>query len=143
AFDVACPGDSGETFTFNTLVTEKCPERRSIFPQATLETSPGIAPGNTGNGTSGYVRLVVDFPPEDTDGTVGTEPRRIEYFNCLIPAPPAPCVDGEKNNDETDVDCGGSCAATCADGQSCAVDADCSSNNCGLNGGIRQCLASG
>jgi hypothetical protein len=34
------------------------------------------------------------------------------------------CSDDTRNGDETDVDCGGSCAP-CALGQSCAIDADC------------------
>jgi len=39
------------------------------------------------------------------------------------------CSDGIKNNDETDVDCGGSCSS-CADGKGCGEDSDCMSNNC-------------
>ena len=37
---------------------------------------------------------------------------------------PASCMDGVKDDGETDVDCGGSCPS-CADGKSCAKDADC------------------
>jgi hypothetical protein len=43
--------------------------------------------------------------------------------------PPEGCVDGEKNGDETDVDCGGSCSG-CALDQTCAVDGDCESLSC-------------
>lgn len=39
------------------------------------------------------------------------------------------CSDSVKNDDETDVDCGGSCAR-CADHQSCLVDTDCLSLVC-------------
>jgi len=39
------------------------------------------------------------------------------------------CSDGNKNNDETDVDCGGSCSK-CIDGKTCLVDVDCVSNDC-------------
>jgi hypothetical protein len=42
---------------------------------------------------------------------------------------PATCTDKVKNGDETDVDCGGACAA-CADGKVCSVPADCTSKNC-------------
>ncbi len=42
------------------------------------------------------------------------------------------CDDGLLNQDETDVDCGGSCPA-CADGLSCKTDSDCQSQDC--NGG--------
>jgi hypothetical protein len=41
------------------------------------------------------------------------------------------CTDLVKDGDETDTDCGGpTCAARCAMGQMCLVNADCSSNNC-------------
>lgn len=39
------------------------------------------------------------------------------------------CSDGEKNGDETDIDCGGSCPP-CDDGESCKVDDDCQSGFC-------------
>ncbi|RME31561.1 hypothetical protein D6789_02305, partial [Candidatus Woesearchaeota archaeon] len=44
--------------------------------------------------------------------------------------PPKPsCDDGLLNQDETDVDCGGSCPA-CDDGEACIVDTDCVSKDC-------------
>lgn len=39
------------------------------------------------------------------------------------------CADGERNQDETDVDCGGSCGA-CATGDSCSKASDCASGFC-------------
>ncbi|CBJ25633.1 conserved unknown protein [Ectocarpus siliculosus] len=42
----------------------------------------------------------------------------------------ATCSDGEKNGDETDVDCGGSSCSPCPSGSTCLVDTDCSYNNC-------------
>ena len=42
----------------------------------------------------------------------------------------ASCTDTFKNGTETDVDCGGSCTADCANGRTCLVNADCQSNNC-------------
>jgi len=39
------------------------------------------------------------------------------------------CDDGIKNQDETDVDCGGSCSP-CANGEGCFGNGDCLSNNC-------------
>jgi hypothetical protein len=35
-----------------------------------------------------------------------------------------------KNGNETDVDCGGACGATCASGKACAGNSDCTSLNC-------------
>lgn len=43
---------------------------------------------------------------------------------------PISCTDRIKNADETDVDCGGSCATKCGPTKSCAADADCSDGTC-------------
>ncbi|VVB80880.1 Uncharacterised protein [uncultured archaeon] len=42
---------------------------------------------------------------------------------------PPTCQDGEKDEDETDVDCGGSCDG-CSEGKKCSLDVDCSTNYC-------------
>ena len=46
---------------------------------------------------------------------------------CLLKAT---CSDGIKNQDETDVDCGGSVCDKCADEKACQKDEDCASNRC-------------
>jgi cysteine-rich repeat protein len=43
------------------------------------------------------------------------------------------CADGQKNGDETDIDCGGACSP-CGDGKSCAGNEDCASGQC--SGGV-------
>ncbi len=43
------------------------------------------------------------------------------------------CDDGVQNGDETDVDCGGSCAG-CEEGEGCEVDTDCATGTC--DGGV-------
>ncbi|MBR4984543.1 MAG: hypothetical protein IKY83_02230 [Proteobacteria bacterium] len=50
----------------------------------------------------------------------------VELEECYMPET---CSDGIKNQDETDVDCGGSCSA-CAFGQHCTVNKDCDTNQC-------------
>jgi hypothetical protein len=40
-----------------------------------------------------------------------------------------PCADGQKNNDETDIDCGGSCSK-CDNGKACLQPSDCKSGAC-------------
>lgn len=45
---------------------------------------------------------------------------------CLSPS----CKDKTRNSDESDLDCGGECGATCAAGQSCSKDGDCAANHC-------------
>ena len=44
------------------------------------------------------------------------------------------CEDGVQSSAESDVDCGGSCKATCADGLACKVDGDCDNKVCGKAG---------
>ena len=43
------------------------------------------------------------------------------------------CSDGITNQDETDVDCGGSICDACTNGLACLVDSDCSSDFCNNN----------
>ena len=47
---------------------------------------------------------------------------------CGMPCVPS-CTDGVRNGNETDVDCGGGCAA-CANDRKCSVDVDCQSGYC-------------
>lgn len=137
--NVSCPGGL-ETYNFNTLVTQKCPEMTNLQPRVILDSAPGSPPTSAGAGTPGFVRLRVFYPPEGEPTEEGATPRVVQYFNCSVPPPPHPCQDGKQNGDETDIDCGGSCSAKCAEGQGCNVNGDCVSNNCGLNGGFLQCL---
>ncbi len=48
----------------------------------------------------------------------------------LIFAATPTCSDGAKNQNETDVDCGGICGANCADTKTCATKADCLNDFC-------------
>ena len=47
--------------------------------------------------------------------------------------PTATCSDGYKDQDETDIDCGGSTCSTCANDKSCLVDGDCTNSFCDPN----------
>ena len=48
--------------------------------------------------------------------------------------PPKPtCHDGQKNGDETDVDCGGAKCPKCAMGKACTADTDCAPGACTNN----------
>jgi hypothetical protein len=42
----------------------------------------------------------------------------------------APCSDGKRDYDETDIDCGGSRCSPCKFGKTCSKDADCSTSKC-------------
>jgi hypothetical protein len=51
---------------------------------------------------------------------------KVPVHRCRQPG----CFDAIKDGDESDVDCGGSCAAKCASGHTCLVSADCASATC-------------
>jgi hypothetical protein len=57
---------------------------------------------------------------------------------CLADAPS--CDDGVKNQDETDVDCGGATCSACAEGDSCQAASDCATGNCDM-GNTDTCVA--
>ena len=49
---------------------------------------------------------------------------------CLDASVTRTCFDRVRNGDETDVDCGGSCAIACAGGRACIATEDCQSRAC-------------
>jgi hypothetical protein len=141
-YDVTCPGGV-EKHTFNALLLNKCPSRLPFQPTAVLESSPGVPETDTSAAKPGFVRFRVEFPPKDVD-VEGATPKVVEYFNCVIPAPPPPCQDGIRNGTETAIDCGGSCSAKgfrCGEGQACVVNDDCQSQTCALSNGVKKCAA--
>lgn len=52
----------------------------------------------------------------------------VQTLTCVASA----CEDGQQNGDEIDLDCGGSCGATCAVGDDCSGGADCASGVCNV-----------
>jgi len=80
-----------------------------------------------------------DYTGSDADGDgIGDTPYSIDGDNDNYPlmkpfetyfVPQETCSDNIKNQDETDVDCGGSCSA-CENGKSCNVNSDCQSGFC-------------
>ena len=92
----------------------------------------------------------------DTDVDCGGPscPRCADGKDCLLPTDctnsvcadkgmglkcqPPSCTDGLKNQDETDVDCGGATCAGCVTGQACLTGGDCASQGCNYN---RVCAA--
>ena len=70
---------------------------------------------------------------EDDDSTESKEDEGLEREESQSSGKKASCKDGELNQDETDVDCGGSCDA-CEDLLLCNTAADCLSGVCGFAG---------
>ena len=64
--------------------------------------------------------------------------RCVPYDELPLGLPSSQCFNGERDGNETDVDCGGTCDA-CAEGQACARDNDCFPGDCNATG---QCVAS-
>ncbi len=62
-------------------------------------------------------------------GTEACDSSGVPTPECNADCTLARCDDGNQNQGETDVDCGGPCA-TCADGRGCASGADCQSGAC-------------
>jgi len=67
--------------------------------------------------------------------TVGLTSQELESDGVRVDVgqAPEPCYDGEQNNNETDVDCGGSCDA-CVAGNQCRINEDCETNYCSPEG---------
>ncbi|MDC0723464.1 hypothetical protein [Nannocystis bainbridge] len=104
---------------------------------STTDTSTG-EPGTTGT------PVTTNEPPTSTTTTTGTPTTSTSTTadetassdSTLHPSttevttePAASCDDGTLNQDETDVDCGGSCSP-CADGLQCTQDGDCEIGSC-------------
>lgn len=57
----------------------------------------------------------------------------------LPPDPSLHCTNGTQDDDETDVDCGGSLCVGCPNGGSCTYQSDCATGYCCPSGGCLQC----
>lgn len=66
---------------------------------------------------------------ESSSGAVAQNNNQNAEANAPIVEEVATCVDNKKNQDETDVDCGGSCGS-CVAGKKCSANSDCASNIC-------------
>jgi hypothetical protein len=69
-----------------------------------------------------------DVDPDCNPGGCGEACPPGQY--CIDDVCVSHCHDGVRNGDESDIDCGGSCGATCEAGQSCNGSFDCKSNSC-------------
>ncbi len=58
-----------------------------------------------------------------------SEPLESNGVTVDITRTPEPCFDGERNQNETDIDCGGPCDG-CSENKKCDVDLDCATNYC-------------
>ena len=105
--------DDGEACTL-----DKC---QAGVPKNTNAPAGEPCSEGAGNKCDGSGACVECLAPSDCDSKVCSVAGA-----CL----PAQCGDLVKNGDETDVDCGGVCGATCATGEGCATDGDCIDHAC-------------
>ena len=102
-------------------------------------STPGNTNTGTGTGTDAGVQADAAVNPAPTcsattpcaDGTACTAPTDCSSGYCVSDVcVPKGCADGTKDNDETDVDCGGSCILGCAPGLACEANTDCLDGTC-------------
>ena len=108
-----CPGDSG-----GPLYRNNASEQLVVGVNAYYTFSD--VPGGVGSVTNWHTRL---------------DPARYGVLSWLqaqgvTVRTTGTCTDGVKNGAETGIDCGGSCTAHCANGQSCEAPVDCQSGSC-------------
>ncbi|HEY8380066.1 MAG TPA: hypothetical protein VIK91_26430 [Nannocystis sp.] len=101
----------------------------------TTSTTGTTSSATTGPGTTIGESQTSDEPSSGTT-TTGTSTGVDATTGIATTTPTPTCDDGERNGDESDVDCGGSCPA-CADGKACKGPSDCQSGVC--EGGV--CVA--
>jgi hypothetical protein len=111
-----------------------CVEGRCVPAEVDAKTLPTYQPGmeETMSCDSGTVLINTSTRQPMVmagSGTCGTG-ERCEEGTCYREEPS--CRDGVRNGDETDVDCGGSCAG-CGGERQCGMDGDCASNSCTEN----------
>ncbi len=88
----------------------------------------GGAAGSGGAGGAGEPPPMC--PPCGTDKICGV-PTDCASLNCVTGVcAAATCMDGIKNDQESDIDCGGAICTPCADGQACGAGSDCASKSC-------------
>jgi len=79
-----------------------------------------------------------DFSQEHCTTAGGTWNGLLEICNLGVET----CSDVIQNQDETDVDCGGTICPACIEGQICSIDSDCDTNNCEEDGfGNKVCVS--
>lgn len=108
-----------------------------VEPSSGTGTSTGEATTSTTSvlptsSTSAATESSSGPDPSTTTTSAGTSSSSTEGTSepaSTTEPPPPSCGDGVVNQDETDVDCGGSCSP-CLDGQVCAAPGDCASTLC-------------
>ncbi|MFT4311221.1 MAG: hypothetical protein ACMXX7_01190 [Candidatus Woesearchaeota archaeon] len=156
---VNCQDENGckNQFSYGLALTGQCQFNKTSTLNTTLEIDPPTrfcykVFDNNNNNASGIVTLEKDYPlrcfneikdGDETDVDCGgscpscsvgsvcsinsdCDSNFCSFGRCVE----ATCSDGFLNQDETDIDCGGSSCPSCSVGRMCKVDSDCLSGNC-------------
>ncbi|MEM9460238.1 MAG: hypothetical protein AAGF11_39050 [Myxococcota bacterium] len=105
----------------------------SVDPTTGLDAGSASATGSTGRLSTGPESTTSD----SGSGSSGSSSSGADSSSGM----PASCMDGRVNQDETDVDCGGSICDPCDNGQVCGVASDCLSTSCDAGVCIDYCAA--
>jgi hypothetical protein len=127
-----------DTTTDSTSTTDTTTTDSTSTTDTTTETSSTTdAPDECADGTQNGAETDIDCGgpvcAPCNDGQACLEDSDCASASCvdnLCVTPPPACMDGQQNNAETDVDCGGPECPDCADGLTCLVDDDCVSGVC-------------
>lgn len=117
--------------TGSSLDLSVTPYARMVY--ASSEPSPGWGVyGGVNIETTPSLRVLGNELLASTISLYETEERLLPNADPNEPPPinPGNCADGQENGVESSVDCGGSCAADCGDGEECVGDNDCMSGTC-------------
>ena len=106
-------------YSTNNEIYDSMPNTFAIG-QGTLAHSQSMAV-SPGSSYTFYVRCM--------DSSNNKNPSSTTISFSVAAAAPS-CTDLEMNQDETDIDCGGTTCPACSDGKTCAIDSDCSSGYC-------------
>lgn len=122
----------------STIVTVRAKGQKSgfVWPKMTLSVG-GVAIAQRSVSSSVYEDYVFELEPEAAelelrvtfDNPAGAGDRFLFLDRVSVACAPS-CEDGLLNQDESDVDCGGSCGPTCEDGEDCQYDEDCFGGYC-------------
>lgn len=100
----------------------------------TTEDTTVIEPDTTSTTTADTTATTSSTTTTTDDPSAGSTAAETEHIDeTTTTAPAATCDDGEKNQDESDVDCGGMVCGPCPDAGACAQNSDCANNSC-ING---------
>jgi hypothetical protein len=124
-------GETGSSGTGSTPTTSATTPTGETGGTGTSTSPPDTGDASSSTGTASSDATTTGETSTSTTGTTGDASTSGPDSSAGSSGPPPPsCDDGEKNQDETDVDCGGVTCEPCANESGCVGDVDCASGWC-------------